>query len=792
MKTSYLSLKLIMLGIFVSTTASFSWSQELPSVELVQSMTSAQLQEYWSQAQSQGYTLGQLEQMARLRGVSEVDIQAIIQRIQEVNQVEITERDNTSFINNEFGIIPNELNQQNQDFAESDEKLTVFGKTFFQNPNINLEPNLNIAVSKNYQLGPGDEISIDIWGAAQKNYTATLSKKGTLVLENLAPIFLNGLTLENASKKIKSRLAGVYSGIGKEIGADVYLNKARSVIVNIIGEVEVPGTYSISSLSTPINALYAAGGPNESGSFRSISVIRNGKKIAVVDIYSFLKDGTSTSMFLQDNDVLLVPSYQNRVYLEGAAKTTGAFELLPEETAADLLYFSGGFTSEANKKEVLVERIHGATKKVLNISENEYAKNTLDDGDRLIISTTSDAFTNRVSIQGEVNVAGAYPIEEVNNVKALLEKTQGFTTKALLSRALIYREENGFLRKLVSFNINDVLDGKREINLQANDSVVVLSSKLINSDLSVQIKGQVVTDSTFTYYENMKVGDLIALAGGLKYEAENSTIDIYRNNTTKEGSDLSKRLKASISADFTNATQDFTLEPKDIVVVRKKEAYFEQKTFTIEGLVKKPGIYVLRKNRYTLYDALNDSGGVLDEAFIAGIHIKRRNANNDKNKLKRAQEKLNDVEIELVDYFTVAVKAAELLDTYGSPKYNIELKEGDRIIIPKYDSSVALNGAVNLETAITYSKKLSFKKAIYAAGGYAQNAKRSKTFVIYPNGEIATKKHFLFITSNPRLKPGSTIVVPTKEERAKMSAQEIIGITSGFATLGVLIRTLTQ
>lgn len=790
MKTSHLTLKLIMLSIFVSTTASFSWSQELPSVELVQSMTSAQLQEYWSQAQSQGYTLGQLEQMARLRGVSEVDIQAIIQRIQEVNQVEITERDNTSFINNEFGVMSDELSQKSQVIPAK--KSTVYGKSFFQNPNINLEPNLNIAVSKNYQLGPGDEISIDIWGAAQKNYTATLSKKGTLVLENLAPIFLNGLTLGNASKKIKSRLAGVYSGIGKEIGADVYLNKARSVIVNIIGEVEVPGTYSISSLSTPINALYAAGGPNESGSFRSISVIRNGKKIAVVDIYSFLKDGTSTSMFLQDNDVLLVPSYQNRVYLEGAAKTTGAFELLPEETAADLLYFCGGFTSEANKKEVLVERIHGAAKKVLNISEKEYAKNTLNDGDRLIISTTSDAFTNRVSIQGEVNVAGAYPIEEVNNVKALLEKTQGFTTKALLSRALIYREENGFLRKLVSFNINDVLDGKREINLQANDSVVVLSSKLINSDLSVQIKGQVVTDSTFTYYENMKVGDLIALAGGLKYEAENSTIDIYRNNTTKEGSDLSKRLKASISADFTNATQDFTLEPKDIVVVRKKEAYFEQKTFTIEGLVKKPGIYVLRKNRYTLYDALNDSGGVLDEAFIAGIHIKRRNTNNDKNKLKRAQEKLNDVEIELVDYFTVAVKAAELLDTYGSPKFNIELKEGDRIIIPKYDSSVVLNGAVNLETALTYSKKLSFKKAIYAAGGYSQNAKRSKAFVIYPNGEIAVKKHFLFITSNPRLKPGSTIVVPTKVERAKMSAQEIIGITSGFATLGVLIRTLTQ
>ena len=465
---------------------------------------------------------------------------------------------------------------------------------------------------------------------------------------------------------------------------------------------------------------------------------------------------------------------------------------MPEETATDLLYFSGGFTSEANKKEVLVERVHGASKKVLNISENEYAKSALNDGDRLIISTTSDAFTNRVSIQGEVNVAGAYPIEEVNNVKALLEKTQGFTTKALLSRALIYREENGFLRKLVSFNINDVLDGKREINLQANDSVVVLSSKLINSDLSVQIKGQVVTDSTFTYYENMKVGDLIALAGGLKYEAENSTIDIYRNNTTKEGSDLSKRLKASISADFTNATQDFTLEPKDIVVVRKKEAYFEQKTFTIEGLVKKPGIYVLRKNRYTLYDALNDSGGVLDEAFVAGIHIKRRNTNNEKNKLKRAQEKLNGVEIELVDYFTVAVKAAKLLDTYGSPKYNIELKEGDRIIIPKYDSSVVLNGAVNLETALTYSKKLSFKKAINAAAGYSQNAKRSKAFVIYPNGEIAVKKHFLFITSNPRLKPGSTIVVPTKVERAKMSAQEIIGITSGFATLGVLIRTLTQ
>ncbi|MEK9531223.1 MAG: SLBB domain-containing protein, partial [Flavobacteriaceae bacterium] len=314
-----------------------------------------------------------------------------------------------------------------------------------------------------------------------------------------------------------------------------------------------------------------------------------------------------------------------------------------------------------------------------------------------------------------------------------------------------------------------------------------------DNDLSVQIKGQVSEENTFTYYKNMKVGDLIALAGGLRYEAENTTIDIYRNNTVNTtGSDLSKKLEASIPADFTNTTQDFTLEPNDIVVVRKKEAYFEQKTFTIQGLVKKPGVYVLRKNRYTLYDALNDSGGVLDEGFIAGIHIRRRNTNSDKYELKEIQNKLNDIEIEIVDYFTVAVKANKLLNTYGSPKYNIEIKEGDQIIIPKYDSSVVLNGAVNKETALTYYKNLSFKKAIYAAGGYAQNAKKSKAFVIYPNGDIATKKHFLFLTFNPKIKPGSSIIVPVKDKQAKLSAQEIVGITTSLATLGVLVRTLTQ
>ena len=312
-----LSIKTILLfSLTVLFSSPNAQAQQTPSIEAVQSMSDQQLQSYWKQAQEQGYTIGQLEQMARLRGVSEADIQKMINRIQSLGEVSTTENKTSSNeVTTDFGFNPTNTTEEEEEEEEEEKESLIFGANFFNNPKISLEPNLNIAGSDLYQLGPGDGLSIDVWGAAQKNYSVTISKQGTVILESLSPIYVNGLTIAQASKKIKSKLSTIYAGIGSEVGADIYLSQARSIIVNIIGQVNTPGTYTLSSLATPINALYAAGGPNENGSFRSIELVRNGKTITTLDVYEFLLQGKNKQVFLQDNDVLLIPPYQNRIQI---------------------------------------------------------------------------------------------------------------------------------------------------------------------------------------------------------------------------------------------------------------------------------------------------------------------------------------------------------------------------------------------------------------------------------------------------------------------------------------------
>lgn len=793
-----LSIKSILLfSLMVLFSSPSVCAQQAPSIESVLSMNDQQLQSYWKQAQEQGYTIGQLEQMARLRGVSEADIQKMINRIHALEGITSTENKTSSNeVTTDFGFNP--INTE-----EEEEEILIFGANFFNNPKISLEPNLNIAGSDLYQLGPGDGLSIDVWGAAQKNYSVTISKQGTVILESLSPIYVNGLTIAQASKKIKSKLSTIYAGIGSEVGADIYLSQARTIIVNIIGQVNTPGTYTLSSLATPINALYAAGGPSENGSFRSIELVRNGKTITTLDVYEFLLQGKNKQVFLQDNDVLLIPPYQNRIQIEGAVKTQGFFELKENESANDLLTYAGGFSSNAYKDELFVERIEGLKRSLVSVHKENYKNFTIKDGDYISIKSVTNQYTNRVSIEGEVNVPGSYPLNETKTLKDLIDQAQGFTDVALLSRGLLYRTENGFEQELTSFSIDEVLNHQLNLNLQANDRVEILSNEILIDDLEIRVQGMVNKPGNFTYYKNIKVGDVIAQAGGFRFEAANMTIDVFRNTFNNSDETISEKITNGVQADFSNASEDLVLEPKDIVVVRQKEGYFEQETFTITGLVQKPGVYVLTKNKYTLYDAITESGGILNNAFIDGVYIKRVNKTKQELKDKALdipEEKeeattkdVIELDVKINETLNVSVNLRKLLETNGAEKYNVELMAGDEIVIPKYNSSITINGSVQQPTSLSYTPGLTFAAAVNAAGGYSETAKKSKAYVYYANGKMATKKHFLFFTANPKLKPGATIFVPEKSANSnKLSAQEVLGITSGISTLGILIKTLLQ
>lgn len=801
MKLPHSIKSILLLSLMVLFSSPSVSAQQTPSIVTVQSMSDQQLQSYWKQAQEQGYTLGQLEQMARLRGISETDIQKMINRIQLLGGITSTEKKtNSNKVSTDFGY--------NLSYTEEEEKSLIFGANFFNNPKISLEPNLNIAGSDLYQLGPGDGLSIDVWGAAQKNYNVTVSKQGTIILESLSPIYVNGLTIAQASNKIKSKLSTIYSGIGSEVGADIYLSQARSIIVNIIGQVNTPGTYTLSSLATPINALYAAGGPSENGSFRSIELVRNGKTITTLDVYEFLLKGKNKQVFLQDNDVLLIPPYQNRIQIEGAVKTQGFFELKENESANDLLNYAGGFTSNAYKEELFVERIEGLKRELVSIHQEDYQNFSIKDGDYITIKSVTNQYTNRVSIEGEVNVPGSYPLNETKTLKDLINQSQGFTDVALLSRGLLFRTENGIESELTSFNVSEVIHDQFNLDLQPNDRVEILSNDILINDLEIKVQGLVNKPGNFTYYKNMKVGDVIAQAGGFRFEAENMTIDVFRNTFNNTNESISEKIANQVAADFSNVSHDLVLEPKDIVVVRQKEGYFEQETFTITGLVKKPGVYVLTKNKYTLYDAISESGGILNNAFIDGVYIKRINKTKEELKDKaldipEEEEEEEEVEVNTKDIteldvkinetLNVSVNLRKLLETNGAEKYNVELMAGDEIVIPKYNSSITINGSVQQPTSLSYTPGLTFAAAVNAAGGYSETAKKSKAYVYYANGKMATKKHFLFFTANPKLKPGATIFVPEKSANTnKLSAQEVLGITSGISTLGILIKTLIQ
>ena len=793
-----LSIKTILLfSLTVLFSSPNAQAQQTPSIEAVQSMSDQQLQSYWKQSKEKGYTLEQLEQMARLRGVSEADIQKMINRIQSLGGVSTTENKTSSNeVTTDFGFNPTNTIEE--------EASLIFGANFFNNPKISLEPNLNIAGSDLYQLGPGDGLSIDVWGAAQKNYNVTVSKQGTVILESLSPIYVNGLTIAQASKKIKSKLSTIYAGIGSEVGADIYLSQARSIIVNIIGQVNTPGTYTLSSLSTPINALYAAGGPSENGSFRSIELVRNGKTITTLDVYEFLLKGKNKQVFLQDNDVLLIPPYQNRIQIEGAVKTQGFFELKENESANDLLSYAGGFSSNAYKDELFVERIEGLKRSLVSVHKENYKNFTIKDGDYISIKSVTNQYTNRVSIEGEVNVPGSYPLNETKTLKDLINQAQGFTDVALLSRGLLYRTEKGFESEIASFSISEVIHDQFNLDLQPNDRVEILSNDILINDLEIKVQGLVNKPGNFTYYKNIKVGDVIAQAGGFRFEAENMTIDVFRNTFNNTNESISEKIANQVAADFSNVSEDLVLEPKDIVVVRQKEGYFEQETFTITGLVKKPGIYVLTKNNYTLFDAINESGGILNNAFIDGVYIKRINKTKEELKDKALDipeeeeeagmsKDITELDVKINETLNVSVNLRKLLETNGAEKYNVELMAGDEIVIPKYNSSITINGSVQQPTSLSYTPGLTFAAAVNAAGGYSETAKKSKAYVYYANGKMATKKHFLFFTANPKLKPGATIFVPEKSANSnKLSAQEVLGITSGISTLGILIKTLLQ
>ena len=757
----------------------------------IRNLNPQQQSNYVIEAQKRGYSLLQLERLAKAQGATIQDL-SLLRNAWEENQQSSENQEE-------------ELNMQNQAplafgndkdmfmFGQAEEESDIFGSAFFANQNITETPQFYVATPAGYRLGPTDEISIDVWGASENRYEVTLSRQGVVRIDRLKPMYLSGLTIAAAERKIRNEFASIYTGLSPDapneskVYLDVNLQKARSVVVNITGSVEAPGTYTISGFSSVLNALYAAGGPNESGSYRDISIMRNGKLTHTIDLYDYFVKGTYPSFFLNDQDVIVVSPHHNRITVDGGFKMTGRFETLQNETVEDLLSYVGGFSSEAYKKAVYVDRVLELERQIIKVEQTSYNSTTLTDGDFVEAKSVSDKYLNKVSVSGEVYLPGNYPLNESPTLSALLKSSNGLTPDAYPESAILYRSKQGYFNEIKTIDLLEIASKTQEIKLQPNDSLVVISMENIKAERTVDIQGLVNEPGEYPFYEGMTARDLVLIANGFDDRANTDQIELYTNVTDM---DQNRRINAR---EFSfDESKEVELNPSDLMVVRVNSG-FQPTTFVkLKGEVSRPGTYPIINENYTLYDLYFDAGEALSGANLRGVSIERKISNQTKSNIEETEDSLNVLFVEEDDKeIKIGVNFEKILSSKGNYTGNLLLNPNDVIFFPKKDSTVSVLGAVQRETAMPYADGISFREAVIKSGGPTQSANYKNAYVVYQNGDVKGTNRFLFFNIRPKIEPGSVIVVPIKQEKRAMSVQEVIGMTSALASLTLLISTLT-
>ena len=770
------SFKNIYLLIFILLLSASTFAQDISTIKNtdINALSDEQIAAYWESIQKNGYTMAQVETLAKAQGIPASKVAEFKLRVNNLNQIKKAE-DNiiktkaiANITSEPYGV------KNGQVVQNKSEGPQLFGYNFFNNSKITFQPNVNIAVPKNYQIGPGDEIMIDLWGASEITYTAIVSKTGSIKINGVGFIYINGFTLEAATKKIISRLKRKHAGIGasknsyERINTNVTVSKIRTVQVNIIGEVKVPGTYSINSLSTVLNALYVAGGPTKLGTFRDIKLIRNNKTIASLDIYEYLLNGTqNANLKLQDQDVLLVGPYQNLITVEGAVKRPGIYELNTSQTLADLINYFGGFTSNSYTDLLVLERFDGIQKEVKEVNLKNASSFLLQSGDRILVQEVLDLYKNKVSIEGEVYRPGNFELTENMTLKELLLKAEGVTPEAFLNRANIIRSTDNTNQENIPFSVTDILNDIVNIPLLKNDKIIILNKKDLRENRTVTITGAVNKPQTFEYIDNMQIEDIISRAGGLKEGANPDLISVARRLKDGNFKTLSQLFSVSSTKNLEiNNGNPFYIKPFDIIDVRYIKGYESQKSVKIEGQVNYAGNYILQNKEERLSSLIERAGGLNEFANVDGAKFYRNN---------------NLVSIDL----------KQILNKTNS-KNNIILQEGDLLVIPEKVETVEVTGNVILPSLVKHQNSKNLKYYIANAGGFKERSRKSNIYVRYANGQVKTTTNFLFFKFYPKVKPGSVIVVPEKAEREKMSTQEVLGITSSIATLALIIQTLAK
>jgi len=767
----------------------------------VEDLSDQQIQQIVDEMNKRGLSETDAISIARSKGMTNDQIELLKKRIDEVKKGTASQSTSTKKgakgINGESQ--QNEISQKEKiDSTQID--ASIFGFSFFNNNKLTFDPNVNIPVSESYVVGGGDEIVIDIWGVSEQNYSLTVDRNGYITIPLVGPINIGGLSYKDAQTKIINNLAKIYSDIqstNPRTFASVRMGTLKAIRVNVIGEVFAPGTYTLPGTASLFSALYLSGGPNKKGSFRDIQLIRSGKVIAHLDVYDFLINGNSeVNMLLRDNDIVMIPTYINRVRMGGAFKRVGIFEAKADETVNDMLKYAGGFEEAAYRGRVELYRNSDKEKEYKDVPENLFGFIQISNGDSLYAGKILPRFKNIVKISGSVFKPGNYEFTEGLKLSELIKRADGLNENAYMNRGLIRRLRSDYTPENISFSVEKIVNGVEDINLAANDSVVIASIDGMREKRTVAIWGEVQKMGKYEYGEMMKLGDLVLLAGGFKESASESSIEVMRRLPYNEADNstgvTSKLFRFTISRELglSDDGANFQLMPYDEVFVRFMPGYRKRGVVAVYGQVKFAGNYGLSSRTERVSDLVKRAGGINPNAYAQGAKLTRLIELTDEEIAKRKELMAKDSTIRFSDlnFEVVSIDLDKILQNPGGNE-DIYMENGDRLEIPSTMQTVSVSGEVLNPSSTVFVDKWSAKQYVRRSGGFSVSAKKSKTYVLYPNGASKATRGFIF-KRYPEVLPGAEIVIPKKPEKEGISATAWVGIGSSLASIALAIATI--
>ena len=844
-----------------SITPTFVFAQQ--NIDLntirVDQLSDDQIEELVKRAQDAGLSSTDFLMMAQMRGMPSGEIEKLRNRIESLatgasksRSTNVSKRTAREQIN--INDITRGLMETQELMEEEKADSLLFGSTLFfqKNRKLSFEPSLNQATPKNYILGPGDLIYVDIYGQSEKYYEATVNPEGSILLDNIGLIAVSGKTIEAAEGIIKNRVASFYTGLS---GANpstflqVTLGNVKTIKVHILNEVRLPGTFTLSAFSTVFNALYAAGGPSDKGTLRAIQLIRNNKKIAEIDVYDLLINGTANlDVQLQDQDVILVNPYLARVKVMGEVKRPLVFEVTPEDNLEDILRFAGGFTDLAFKDRISISRITGNQRSISDVYSNQLGLFNLKGGDEVTVGRIIDRYTNRIQIKGAVFRPGVFSLTEGLTLTQLIKNADGLKGDAYTQRASILRTKGDLSSEVLEVNLQAVLEGRQEdVVLQREDVIRISSIYDVQNERYIQILGEVKRPGTYPYAAGMTPEELILIAGGLQESANIKDIEIARRLEDSDSGTLSDIITTSINADLSFNPNAISLAPFDQVIVRKRANFTMQRLVSVEGQVNSPGIFAIQTSVDRISDLIKRAGGVNQFAYTKGATLIRKTEffNTESEQVRRqknlealrvllkenptnpeAQEELlirlfrdlpkekvaktdstaNNAKRESLDQIAaetpgvavkfketeaVAINLEKILANPGSEE-DLVLEEGDILNVPKLLQTVRMRGDVVYPTTLRHEQGRSLRFYINGAGGFDRRANRKQTYVVYANGAVKRTKGFFGVRSFPVVEPGAEVIIPSKGPKIPIRLGELVGVTTGLATLALVLSQINQ